>query len=78
MKDNPEVNQEFASAIEPYVKIAIFVLILIGVLVDIILYKHRKYANYLLYYELVSTIVQGFVPFNYGDFRNLFLIFIML
>ena len=78
MKENTEVNQEFGAATEPYVRIAIIALIIIGMIVDIVIYKHRKYANWLIYFELVSTLVQGLVPFNYGDFRNLYLILVML
>ena len=45
----------------------------IGVLLDFIVWKWRKRANLILYYELISLIIQCFVPFDYGDFDQLVL-----
>ena len=71
--DFDRINQEFVSATETYVKIAIYALIVLGVLLDIVVWKQRRFASWLLYYECVSFIVQGFVPFDYGNFRTLVL-----
>ena len=48
--------------------------ILPGVILDILIYKKRHLAKWLCYYELTSILIQGFVPFNYGDFMNLTLL----
>lgn len=53
---------------EPYVKTIIIALIPIGLLLDILAYRWRKFANVIAYYEMLSMLVQGFVPFNYGNF----------
>ena len=41
---------------------------------DFIVWKWRQRANLILYYELISFVVQGFVPFDYGDFDQLVLL----
>ena len=32
----------------------------------------------LLYYELLSTVVQGFVPFDQGDYQGIVLLLLLL
>ena len=45
----------------------------IGIVLDLIVWKWRKLANTILYYELFSFFIQSFVPFDYGDFDQLVL-----
>ena len=45
----------------------------IGVLLDVVVWKWRERANLILYYELISFLIQASVPFDYGDFEQLVL-----
>ena len=49
------------------VTIAIIVSFVIGILLDVLAYVYRKYANLILYYELLFMLLFAFVPHNYGD-----------
>ena len=60
------------------VKTVIIVLIPIGVLLDILVWRRRHFAIWIYYYELLSLLNQHFVPFDYGDFANLMLLMAML
>ena len=61
-KENPTLRHDFSENIESYVRIAIIVMIPLGVLLDILCWRWRKAANALIYYELASTIIQAFAP----------------
>lgn len=41
-------------------------------------WRHRKYAVIIPYIEIASLFIQGFVPFNYGDFMGFFSIMTMI
>lgn len=60
--------------IESYVKIAIIVLIPIGLTLDILALRWKKIANFIVYQEAVSTIAQAFVPHDYGNFDLLIIL----
>ena len=49
-------------------------MVVLGVLLDILCWRRRSFARLIPYYEGVSNIIQGFVPFNYGDFSRLILL----
>ena len=64
------MRQDFVDETEAYVKFAIITLLPIGILLDVLIWRWRKLANVLLYYELVSSFVlHGFVPYDFGDFH---------
>ena len=70
--DDPSVNTEFVRKVEPYVVTVIGVLIFIGVILDIIVWRWRYLAKWLFYLELLNRFVLGgFCPFDYGGFRTL-------
>ena len=46
---NPDIDQERVDFLEPYVKGAIIAMVAIGVLLDILVWKKRKYARVLIY-----------------------------
>ncbi len=71
MAENEDVNQELASQIEPTVKTIILALIVVGIVLDLITWRYRWCAKWILYYEVVSLCVQSLVPFRFGDFRTL-------
>ena len=56
----------------------IIALIPLGVLLDLLVWRRRHLAGWLIYYESLSIFVQGFVPFNFGDFQGLILIMVMI
>lgn len=70
-KKNDAVNVEFVVASEPHVKLAIMILIVLGVILDVVVWRRRHLGKYIIYYELLSLIVQTFLPFNFGDFEGL-------
>ena len=78
MDEYEELNRDFVEKSEPVIKMILIALIPIGVLLDIIIWRRRQFANWLLYYELVSILLQGFVPFNFGDFQLIMLLMLMI
>lgn len=63
---------------EAPVKTLITVMIVAGILLDVVVWWKRKHANWLIYYELISMLLQGFVPFDIGDFRSITLLFLVV
>ena len=45
----------------------VIVLIVLGVVLDIVVLKARKYAFIILYYEMIQVITHAFLPYNRGD-----------
>ena len=66
--DESMMNLEFIKLTEPIIKITTITLIALGLLLDILIWRRRKYAAWLLYFELLNVLLQGLVPFNYGHF----------
>ena len=77
-ENNPKLNQEFVNDSEFAVKTTILVMIILGLVLDVLIFKYRWMARYLVYYEVLSIFSQGFVPFNFGDFMNIFLLMLMV
>ena len=48
------------------------VMIPIGFILDIIVWKWRYLAPILLYYELTMLIISSFIPYDLGQYRNFF------
>ena len=53
-------------------------MVVLGTVLDVIVWKQRRYANLLIYYELISLICHGFLPLNYGNVTAQFLLFAYL
>ena len=64
-------NAEFVEESEPYVKVAIFTLLAVGFLLGVLVWRRRKFASLLLYYELVFILVNCLAPLDYGDFGGM-------
>ena len=62
---------QFVHDTELPVKICICVMILLGAVLDIIVWKYRKYASMIIYYELIQQCIIAFLPLNWGDMANL-------
>ena len=63
-----DLNLEFVEQSMTTVKALIIALLPIGVILNILIWKWRWFANFVIYYEVASTIMQSFVPFDYGEF----------
>ena len=50
----PEVNHSFVRAIEPYVITATLVMLPLGVILDIAVWRYRHLAKWIFYFEIVS------------------------
>lgn len=61
-----DLDKNFVDSTESAIKMAIVCLIAIGVFLDFLIWKKRKLAILLIYYELVFMILHGLVPYNYG------------
>lgn len=53
--------------LEPFVKGAVIGMVGLGVLLNILVWRKRKFARVLIYYELTSNLLQTLCPFNLGD-----------
>ena len=73
-KENEKFDVEFVANTEKFVKATIITLIPIGILLDILVWRYRRYASLLYIYEMLSLIVHSFVPFDGGDFASVILL----
>ena len=71
------MNLDFVERSQSAIKVAIIALIPMGVILDLLVWRWRHLANYLIYFELINMLIQALVPLNYGDFRNLVHIMVM-
>ena len=55
-------------AMEDYVYVVIHILNILGVLLNIIIWRHRKLARLLIYYECIMQLTHALVPYQYGEF----------
>ena len=51
------LRQDFSNQIEPYIKFAIIAMLSLGIILDILIWRRRKFANLVLYYELVVCLI---------------------
>lgn len=65
------MDQEFVELTMPYVKVLIIALLPIGLILDLLTWRRRKIGNLIVYYEVLSNLVQAFVPFDFGNFELL-------
>ena len=47
-------------------------LLVVGVLLDLLAWKYRKLARFIIYYELIMNLLMSFVPINLGELSNPF------
>ena len=57
--------------------IAIYCYVAAGVLLDLLVWRRRKYASWIIYYECVVTIISAFVPFDYGSYQGIILLMVL-
>ena len=66
LDEREDINLEFVKSSESIVKIAVVTMIVLGVLLDMLVWRARKFANLILYYEMFGVLIQGFVPYDLG------------
>ena len=71
-EDREEINQEFVKNSESIVKICLITSTVLGGLLDMLIWKHRKFAIAIFYYECIVLLVHGFVPYDYGAIGDFF------
>ena len=64
------LNTEFSEKNEQIIKIAIMVAVVMGFLLNILVWFRNKYASWLLNFEILYLILVSFAPINYGSLRN--------
>ena len=78
LDENQDVDKVFARKIETPLKMIIIAMIVIGVVIDIVAWRCRTFAKWIIYYEAVSLSIQALVPFRFGDFESLITTFTLL
>ena len=66
LDEREDINLEFVKSSESIVKIAVVTMIVLGVLLDMLVWKAREFAYLILYYEMFGVLIQGFVPYDLG------------
>ena len=59
-------------------KSSIIALIVLGVVLDILVWRRRHLGYLIIYYELVNILSQAIVPFDFGTFEGIMLIMLMV
>ena len=72
------INHEWVEQNKNTVQAILISTIPIGILLDVVCYRYRHLSRWLIYYELVVIFLQGFVPFNFGDFKGLIILMLMI
>ena len=57
---------DFVNKSEGIIKIIMVTMIILGVLLDLLSWKYRQYARFIVIYELAITLLMSFVPTNLG------------
>ena len=65
-----DLNTEFIESNEKIIKIAIIVAVVLGFLLNILVWFRIKYASWLLNFEILYLILLSFAPLKYGSLRN--------
>ena len=74
-----QLNHDLVDKTEGILTTALFIMIVLGVLLDICAWKNCKYARYIIYYELVNCLLLGFTPINvYSETRVFWTVTVML
>ena len=53
---NPKINYEFVDMVDPYLDMTIIAWIALNVIIDLIIWRRRKLARYLIYVEMMNLI----------------------
>ena len=64
------MNEEFIRKTETTIEYAIVVVIVLGVILNILIYKFRNLAHWIIYLEVVFLMLTCFKPKNFGHAIN--------
>lgn len=64
------MNVEFITKSETVLKVVIPTFFVLGIILDICIWKWRKLVNFLLHIELINIILRTCVPYNNGEAKN--------
>ena len=67
IEQREDVDHKFVEISQHIVRRTVIVLIVLGVVLDIVVLKARKYAFIILYYEMIQVITHASLPYNRGD-----------
>ena len=68
-----ELDESKVKEFEPYFFVAQIVLLVAGVILDLAIMKKRELAKSLLYFECVCFLLNGYAPYNYGQFKETYI-----
>ena len=71
IKEIRDLNVDLVNNSKTVVKYALIVLICIGILLDLAVWKYRKYAHLILYFELCNMCLHAMLPLKFGEVGNL-------
>ena len=54
------------------------VIVVVGIALDVLAWRSRKYASLILYYEMFNTVCQSLCPHAQGDFEGIVLVALVL
>lgn len=70
-KDSIEnLNTEFVDKSQSIIKAGIILLLILEIQVNILIWRKRRYAFLLLYFNMFHLLWVGFVPYDYGDLQS--------
>ena len=65
------LNQEFVEKTEDIVTAMMWIMIVLGVILDLLICKFSSLNKIIIYFELIMTIIYSMVPFEYGGVANI-------
>ena len=62
MSDCPEYNKDLLDPMVPTLRMLIKITIVLGVVLNLLIFKYRNLANLILYFETISSTIYTMVP----------------
>ena len=69
-KSNPNLNQEFITASEPYLTAILIALIPLGLILDIAVWCRPNLARFIFYFEAIYLATVILCPLDFGALQN--------
>ena len=76
-KEDDAIDQVFVEESKHIVQIVIISFIPLGIILDLVCWRYRHLSSLIFYFELVSLVIQSFVPWDFGDFRPVIVLVIL-
>ena len=62
MTDCPEYNRDLLDPMVPTLRTLVKITIVLGVVLNLLIFKYRNLANLILYFETISSTIYTMVP----------------